>query len=87
MKMDDKNDFLQKMDKDPIFKTLVLNNNQNYEKIKKYEGNFETSHVPDDILKKVEGRELYFYFGFKQPILKKNLHEVLVFLVKNFDPK
>lgn len=81
-------DLLKKRDKDENFRKEVKKNEERYLTLEQACQYSETSSVPEGILKKTSGHhQVYLYFGYQQPILKKDMCQVAMYLIKHFQPK
>ena len=79
-------DLLIKYDKDPNFKKEVDENLERYEALEQAAAYSDLSVIPPAILKHIESRNIYFYFGYQQPTSRKLLPKLAMYLAKNFHP-
>ena len=79
-------DLLIKYDKDSNFKKEVAANLERYRALEQASAYSELSMIPDGILRHIESRNIYFYFGYMQPSSRKHLSKLAMYLAKNFQP-
>ena len=46
----------------------------------------DLSVIPSGILKHIKSRNVYFYFGYQQPVSRKSLPKLAMYMAKNFQP-
>ena len=80
-------DLLKKYEKDPNFKKEVDENLERYLTLEQAAAYSDLSAIPQGILKHIKSRNLYFYFGFQQPVSRKFLPKLAMYMAKNFQPQ